>query len=77
LGIIDMNKYEIIEEYRKELDYWLQREPKCDKALFWAGRMAQHVKAMTVCSPLKLSGHLELCDLVRQEYDDIIFSRVK
>lgn len=60
-----MDKYEIIEEYRKELD----GRPDCDKALYWAGRMAQHVKAMTTCSPIKLSGHIELCDLVRQEYN--------
>jgi predicted nucleotide-binding protein (sugar kinase/HSP70/actin superfamily) len=71
------NKYEIMAEHHKELDYWLEASPDCDKALFWAGRMAQTIKAMTVCSPIQLSAYIELCDLMRQEYDQIIFSRTK
>lgn len=67
-----VNKREIMAEHRKELEGWTG-----DKALFWAGRMAQTIKAMTVCSPLHLSAYIELCDLMRQEYDRIIFGQLK
>jgi hypothetical protein len=65
-----MDKYEAMAEYRKELGNF-----QGDKALFWAGRMAQTIKVMTSCSPLRLSGYIELLDLLREEYDRIIFSR--
>ena len=67
-----MKKYEAMDAYREELNQF-----KGDKALFWAGRMAQTIKAMTSCSPLRLSGYIELLDLLREEYDRIIFDRVK
>lgn len=71
-----MDKYEIMDEYHKELESWSTRT-KGDKALFWAGRMAQIIKAMTMCSPIQLSDYIVLLDLVREQYDQIIFSRVK
>ena len=71
-----MNKYEIMDEYHKELESWSTRT-KGDRALFWAGRMAQTIKAMTMCSPIQLSGYIVLFDLIREEYDQIIFSRLQ
>lgn len=71
-----MDKYEIMDEYHKELESWSTRT-KGDKALFWAGRMAQTIKVMTMCSPIQLSDYIVLLDLVREQYDQIIFSRVK
>ena len=63
---------EMMDEYQKELDKF-----NGDKALFWAGKMAQIIKIMTVCSPMQLSGYLEILDKVREKYDQIIFSRLK
>jgi hypothetical protein len=48
-----------------------------DKALYWAGRMAQSVRMVTGSTPLTLSKNLKLLEQCTDEYDKIIFERAK
>lgn len=61
---------QVIEKYRKECEQF-----KGDKAKFWSGKMSIHIQQAVYGSPIALSQRLEILDAIRQEYDDVVFSR--
>lgn len=71
-------QYDFFDEYRKELKRYLEDGTVKDPAVFWSGRMSQLVKVVCNTPIVKMHSYtFELLDLVRQEYDEIMFSRAK
>ena len=63
------------EEYRRLRER--ADEFKGDKALFWAGQMATHAATLERANPLALSRLLDMLFFCREQYDHVIFTRVK
>lgn len=60
----------MMSKYRKECEDF-----QGDKAKFWSGKMSIYIQLTVSGSPIVLSRRLEILDAIRQEYDNIIFSR--
>lgn len=69
--------YDTISDYREELKVYLQDNTVKDPALFWAGKMSILVHSIYLLPLANIGNIMELLHRVSEEYDDIIFKRVK
>ena len=68
---------ELLQRYNEDLKKAMESKIVKDPALFWAGKMSDYIGLLEGSRPDSFSGFVDILVRLKQEYDSIIFGRVK